>query len=154
MAIDKTIITYAIFAIVGLILINKIMNRIIPGAWWEKSEEDIKEEAEEAAKEARINEVFSPSFSLGTPPYSILPRSYLETLAKQIKDSWGLWNDDEATIFNVFHDKIKMLTQVSQLAKTYSNLYNENLLTVLKQNLSKKEFNQLWQGIKDKPVGK
>ncbi len=154
MVIDRTIITYAIFAIVGLILVNKLVGRIIPKAWWEKSPQKIKEEAEEAVKEARVAEVFSPSFSLGTPPYSVLPRSYLETLAKQIKDSWGLWNDDEASIFSVFHDKIKTLSQVSQLAKTYSNLYNKNLLMVLKQNLSKREFDQLWQGIKDKPVGK
>ena len=152
--IDKTIVSYAVIGIILLILINKLIGRIIPKAWWEKRPEQVEEEAREAVREARISEVFDPEFATGTEPYGVLPLSYLNTLAKKINDSWGTWNDDEATIFDVMHNKIKTLSQVAQLAGAYSRLYNKSLLMTFRQNLSGHEFDLLWDGIKNKPVGK
>ena len=149
--VDRSIIIYASIAIIFLLLVNQFVGRLLPSNIWKRSEE---EEKQKQLRDANMREVFDPAFSDDTPATGRLPLPYLETVAKKIKDAWGFWNDDEAAIFAALTNDAKTLSHVSQISKTYNRLYGDDLLTVLRQGLSRRELQLLWDGIRNKPVGK
>jgi hypothetical protein len=54
-----------------------------------------------------------------------------DSYAKQIKNSFGVFNDDEEQIFGVFRN-LRFKTQVGSLVTAYFKLFKKDLLTELK----------------------
>ncbi len=76
-----------------------------------------------------------------------------KTYAKDIRDSWGVFDDDEDKIYSVFR-ALKDQVQVSQVAYQYyidpkSNKIN--LIDDLKSRLSKDEVGQVLEIVKKMP---
>lgn len=82
----------------------------------------------------------------------ILSKVGAESYAKQIKDAFGTFNDDEESIYAVFRN-IRFKTQVASLVDAYSMLYKLDLLTTLKSKLSESEFATIVNIIETKPLG-
>jgi hypothetical protein len=72
--------------------------------------------------------------------------------AKQIKQAFGIVNDNEEQIYNVFR-AIRFKSQVASIVTAYSNLYKADLLTTLKSRLSESELNEIINIIETKPLG-
>lgn len=75
-----------------------------------------------------------------------------EIIAKKIEDAWSVWGDDEEAIYGVFR-KLRYQTQVASIVDAYKRLFNEDLLTTLKEKLSDSELNEIINIISTKPLG-
>ncbi len=146
-------IVLGIIAIVLLFVIKGTLKRIIPdiGGAFDTGIGSITETNKEFEQAiTSMTELFSPNFYKNFPSVELMPRSTAERLAKQIRDAWGIFNDDEAAISNALN-QAQSQAQISQIADAYSRLYNQDLLTVLENGLSKSEINQLWNLLRIKP---
>ncbi|WP_010182436.1 hypothetical protein [Aquimarina agarilytica] len=63
-------------------------------------------------------------------------------LAKKIKNSKGVFNDDEKTIAQIFGKQLSDKTQVASLSKAFWDLYKKDLWEHLNSFLSQKELHQ------------
>ena len=86
-------------------------------------------------------------------PMYMLTVASAKTYAKDIRDSWGVFDDDEDKIYSVFR-ALKDQVQVSQVAYQYyidpkSNKIN--LIDDLKSRLSKDEVGQVLEIVKKMP---
>ena len=70
--------------------------------------------------------------------------------AKQIYGAWGVMDDDEDAVYNVFRS-MKDKVQVSQVSKAYATAYKTNLIDTLRNNLSETEISQVLQIIRPLP---
>lgn len=82
----------------------------------------------------------------------LLTKNGSDYYAKQIKDAFGMFNDNEEQVFNVFR-AIRYKSQVASIVTSYSDLYKADLLTTLKSKLSTSEFNEVVNIIETKPLG-
>lgn len=86
-------------------------------------------------------------------PMYLLTVASAKAFAKDIRDSWGFWDDDEDKIKSVFR-ALKDQVQVSQVAYQY---YMDpggnkiNLIDDLKSRLSKEEIGQVLEIVKKLP---
>lgn len=62
--------------------------------------------------------------------------------AKQIYGAWGVMDDDEDAVYNVFRS-MKDKVQVSQVSKAYATAYKTNLIDTLRNKLSESEISQV-----------
>lgn len=69
-------------------------------------------------------------------PIVLLKQQAAKMLAKYIKDSWGVFNDNEEKIYSVFR-ALKDKVQVSMLAKAYYTDYKVNLIDELNNRMDK-----------------
>lgn len=70
-----------------------------------------------------------------------IKRSAATKYAERIHDAWGAWyegGDDETKVYGVFRE-LKDKVQVSQVAKSYQDTYNENLIDKLNDRFSDSE---------------
>ncbi len=79
-----------------------------------------------------------------------VPDSTAQNWADTIKKAWGFFNDDEATIYNVFRE-ITSQIQISQIADKYADTYQKDLLHDINSKMNNKERSYLWEIIKTKP---
>lgn len=70
--------------------------------------------------------------------------------AKDIKNSIGLFTDDEAKIVNAFKRAITK-TEINLIARYYSALYKRDLMFDIKDNLSAKELLPIYKYINSLP---
>lgn len=82
----------------------------------------------------------------------ILTKAGAESYAKQIKNAFGTFNDNEESIYAVFRN-IRYQTQVASLVDAYERLYRLDLLTQLRAKLSQNEFNTITDIISQKNKG-
>jgi len=73
-------------------------------------------------------------------------------IAKKIYNAFGTFNDDEEAIYAAFR-ALRYQTQVASLVDAYKKLYNKDLLTTLKSNLSDSELYEVINIIGTKPLG-
>lgn len=77
------------------------------------------------------NSFWNPSFWKNTAGAIVMQRAYTETLAKNIYDAVGPFNDCEECIIAIFKT-LKYQTQCSWLADIFQQLYGQDLLTFLR----------------------
>lgn len=89
---------------------------------------------------------------IGKPMYMLTTAS-AKAFAKDIKDSWGILDDDENKIYGVFR-ALKDHVQVSQVAYQYYNFSTDkiNLIDDLKSRLSTDEVGQVLAIVKALPA--
>jgi len=119
-----------------------------------KSATKIRAEKDEARalKELRNAEFFNPNL-YKEDKYSLvnlLSNDVANQYAKDIKKSWGWFNDDEAAVYSVFR-KMANKIQISQIADAYAQLYKADLLGDIEYYLNAKERAFLWNIIDSKP---
>ncbi|MBS1635361.1 MAG: hypothetical protein JST26_05515 [Bacteroidetes bacterium] len=85
-------------------------------------------------------------------PMYMLTQASAKAFAKDIMDSWGVFDDDENKIYSVFR-ALKDHVQVSQMAYQYylSNKNKINLIDDLKSRLSTDEVGQVMAIVKKMP---
>lgn len=67
---------------------------------------------------------------------ALLTQASLTSFAQQIRNAWGIFNDDEDKIYAVFK-ALRNQLQLSQLCEKYSALYKEDLLQRLQNPWNK-----------------
>ena len=75
-----------------------------------------------------------------------------ESYARQINKAFGVFNDDEESIYAVFRN-IRFQTQVASIVSAYETLYRKDLLNELRSKLSENEFNKVIDIISQKNIG-
>jgi hypothetical protein len=86
-------------------------------------------------------------------PLYMLTQSSAKGFAKDIRDAWGVFDDDENKIYSVFR-ALKDQVQVSQVAFQYYATSTDkiNLIDDLKSRLSKEEVGQVLEIVKKLPA--
>jgi len=79
-----------------------------------------------------------------------LPTAEAKEKAQEIKNAWGVFDDDEETLNGIFR-KLDYNVHVSQVAKAYEAIDSLSLLDRLKEDLSETEFGTIKQMLVDKP---
>lgn len=74
-----------------------------------------------------------------------------QNLAGHIKNSMTFLGDDEARIFGVFR-QLNYQTNVSQISDAYTKLYGRDMHSDLRDALSSKEMNEVYDIISLKPL--
>lgn len=82
---------------------------------------------------------FNPQFWKGVPGAYLLSVGAAQAYAQLIKESAGLFNDDESTIIGVFQN-LKTQSQVSWLADQFQSMYGKSLAAFLIDVLSEGEY--------------
>lgn len=117
---------------------------------------------EKAAEEAQIklekqlledSEYFNPNLykKTGYNLSVILPEDSAKLYAKQIFNAWGIINDDEEQVYDVFR-KIPNKITISQVSDMYSKMYKADLLGELIYRMSKTELAFIYRIIDKKPI--
>jgi hypothetical protein len=141
----------AIYAMGGLILFL-ILKRI--GLVPEQKSADEKraeKEMQKIVKEIKDSKVIWSTDFWEQYPAKAYTAQQAKNLAAHIRDSFGVFNDDEARIFGVFR-QIKYQTNVSQISYAYSLSYGRDLHSDLRDYLSEKEMAEVYQIISSKPL--
>jgi hypothetical protein len=141
----------AVYAIGGLILFF-ILKRI--GLVPEQKSADEKRAEKELRKvvaEIKDSKVIWTTDFWEQYPAKAYTAQQAKNLAAHIRDSFGFFNDDEARIFGVFR-QLKYQTNVSQISYAYSLLYGRDLHSDLRDYLSTKEMEEVYQIISTKPL--
>lgn len=139
----KDVMTFALIA--GLALSFDVLRRILEsvGIWDSKDTKNI--DAEITNPESAFNPNFYTKYSTYT--YTISTAQATE-MAKQIKDAFGIFNDCEECVKSVFFS-LKTKSNVSFLAKVFSDIYGQALLSYLRgglwpqDRLSDKDVNEI-----------
>ncbi len=147
---NKSLITIVIIAIVLLIVLNSVIKKIIPDITGLGSKLIDDEEYKKTVSALLNSNMFSPDFYKQFNSIGLMPRSTAETWAKQIRDAWGIFNDDEDAIYDALN-QAKSWAQVSQIAEAYSRLYQQDLLSTLEDGLSGSEISYMWNLLRRKP---
>lgn len=88
----------------------------------------------------------------GGTTFQLLKVAEADQLATKIKDSWGYLNDDEEQVYAQFNS-LRYQSQVSSLVDSYKKLFQKDLKTTLKSNLSSSEFDEIVKIINRKQSG-
>ena len=96
---------------------------------------------DEALKKAETSAAFSPDYwKVAARPKLIFGASpSAAQVAKEIKDSFGVFNDDESRIYAAVK-RARTKTMFSQIVSAYRDLYKADLYSVLKDKLSENEL--------------
>ena len=121
-----------------------------------KSKEE-KEAAKALQEQEKTNNIWAGVASLQKtikPTQTIKLLLYNDSVikAEKINNAWGTFNDDEEAVYAIFRS-LRYQTQVASIVDAYKKLYNKDLLTTLKSNLSDSEFNEVINIIGTKPLG-
>lgn len=82
---------------------------------------------------------FDPNYYLKVGKVYIWTPEGAQVYADKIKKAWGLFDDDESSIYGVLRSQ-KSKAHLSQVSHYYFKSYGVDLLTDLKSRLSAKEF--------------
>lgn len=121
---DVKTIMLIVGGVVGFDLIVKILQGL--GFW--------KDANERALDQAGSNpdSFWNPNYWKKSQNYSYaIDTATAKNFAKQIHDAFGLWNDDEAAIINVFH-QLRTKANISFLAYVYAQEYGTDLFEALR----------------------
>ena len=154
--LDYNLLLIAGLAVGGFFVVKSLLQKLNivddpqERALTEKAKKDLKEQE-------RILNIWAGTTNLSkTLPKNkkaqVLTKVGSESYAKQIKDAFGVFNDDEDKVFAVFRN-IRFQTQVASLVDAYNRLYRKDLLNELKSRLSEKEFNTITDIISQKNKG-
>lgn len=149
--INPQIVLYGLLIIVVLWIIYLLMKRI----GLIKTQADIKEvkERTEAVQNLENSKYFDPNLYKQTSyGYAhLLPSTTANYYAKEIKSSWGWFNDDEERVYSAFRSLTSKI-QISQVADAYAQLYKSDLLGDIVHYFNAKEKAFLWKIIDSKPI--
>lgn len=143
----QQIIIYLVLGLIAYLLITKGIGSIGRLIGFNNSQED--KEENQAIKQMTLSDAFKPTFWKEFPAIYLMPMSRAQTLARQVEQSWGYFNDDEAQIVDALRQASSQV-QISQIAGAYSQLFKEDLLSTLKGGLSDSEMKQIWDILKVK----
>jgi len=154
--IDYNLLLIAGLAVGGYFVVRAVLQKLNivdkpeDRAAKEKADKDLKEQE-------RVLNIWSGTKNLAkTLPKNkkaqVLTKAGAESYAKQIKDAFGVFNDNEESIYAVFRN-IRFQTQVASLVDAYERLYRLDLLTQLRAKLSESEFNTVTDIISQKNKG-
>lgn len=149
MKLDNIVKSPLFLYAVGGLLIYLMFSKVFKGITGGMGSIIADREEDEKAR-VSLNEVLDPQFYKGVQAIDLLPRSTIETLAHQIEDAWGYFNDDEAEITDAFRS-VGTLSQASQIGEAYSRLFGKDLYTDLLHKLSNSELTEIWDILKNKP---
>ena len=122
--------------VVGAIVVLLIVDQILKALNLKKDKTDKKEE--EAQSELRTNDFFNPMFYRGKA-FSALGKSVSNQYAKDIKNSLGIFNDNEELIYTTF-GKLKCKYNISEIAESFYELYGKEMLPAILAKLNSKEM--------------
>jgi hypothetical protein len=145
--LNPNLVIIAALAIGGFIAYNKFFGK--------SKEERLSEKALE--EQEKKNNIWAGVASLQktiktTQTIKLLTASDSVIIARKINNAWGTFNDDEEAVYAAFRG-LRYQTQVSSLVDAYKKLFNKDLLTTLKSNLSDSEFTEVINIISTKPIG-
>jgi hypothetical protein len=130
---DKNkIIMYVILGIVVLIMLDQILKAV--GLKKDKADKD----KDKAVENLRTNEYFDPLYYKGKA-FSAIGKSPANQYAKDLHTAISGFGTDEETIYTTF-GKLKCKYNISEIAESYYELYEKNLLPELLKELSEKEM--------------
>lgn len=96
----------------------------------------------------------NPSYYTNIISQGIKPRalkaSELKAYGKQIKDAWGIFDDDENAVYGAFRGMASKF-QVSQVASFYGKAYKEGLFDKIKSKMGPSEQETVYKIISVKP---
>lgn len=134
----------------GLFAVYKLMQKfgIVKSAQQEQ-------EATERAEAITAN-IWLPTLEVDPAfkKYNImtLTRAGRNLYAEDIYKAHGVFNDDEEAIYSTFRS-LRYQSQVSSIAEAFRRLYNQDLVTWLRDILNDEEFTTVLNIIKSKPLG-
>jgi hypothetical protein len=145
--LNPNLVLIAALLVGGYIAYNKLFGK-------SKEEKEAEKSLEEQEK---TNNIWAGVASLQKtikPNQTIKLLLYNDSVikAEKIHDAWGTFNDDEEAVYAAFRS-LRYQTQVASIVDAYKKLYNKDLLTTLKSNLSDTEFNEVIKIISLKPLG-
>jgi hypothetical protein len=145
--LNPNLVLIATLLVGGYIAYNKLFGK-------SKEEKEAEKSLEEQEK---TNNIWAGVASLQKtikPNQTIKLLLYNDSVikAEKIHDAWGTFNDDEEAVYAAFRS-LRYQTQVASIVDAYKKLYNKDLLTTLKSNLSDSEFNEVIKIISLKPLG-
>jgi hypothetical protein len=145
--LNPNLVLIAALLVGGYIAYNKLFGK-------SKEEKEAEKSLEEQEK---TNNIWAGVASLQKtikPNQTIKLLLYNDSVikAEKIHDAWGTFNDDEEAVYAAFRS-LRYQTQVASIVDAYKKLYNKDLLTTLKSNLSDTEFNEVVKIISLKPLG-
>jgi len=151
-AINPEILKLLLYAIGGYILYNRFFGKD-------------KEDREADAASAAVNQLPPANNPLQTETYRPkaaaasgmiyfrtdktkppVPKTYFVDAARDIKESFGIFNDDEARITRSMK-KALTKAEVNLIARAYSALYKKDLFFELNSRLNKKELQPIYSYI-------
>lgn len=149
--IDPEILKLLLYALGGYLLYNRFFG---------KKQEDL--EANQASNEIRNlpiqkNPLQTESFKPTIPkPNTItfrtdktspsVPKTFFVDAARDIKESFGVFNDDEARIIRSLK-RARTQQEINLIARSYSALFRKDLFYDLNDRLNKKELAPIYQYI-------
>lgn len=145
--VNPNLIIIAALAIGGYFAYNKFFGKSKEEKQADKALEDQEKKNNIWAGVASLQKTIKT-----TQTIKLLTASDSNIIAKKINNAWGNFNDDEEAVYAAFRG-LRYQTQVSSLVDAYKKLYNKDLLTTLKSNLSDSEFNEVINIINTKPIG-
>jgi hypothetical protein len=145
--VNPNLVIIAALAIGGFIAYNKFFGKSKEERLSEKALEDQEKKNNIWAGVASLQKTIKP-----TQKIILLTFNDSNIIAKKINDAWSFYNDDEEAVYAAFRG-LRYQTQVSSLVDAYRKLYNKDLLTTLKSNLSDTEFTEVINIISTKPTG-
>jgi hypothetical protein len=86
---------------------------------------------------------FKPAYYKTAGSLNLLSSVEAKKAAENIKDAWGIINDDEEQVYGVFRS-LTHKVQVSQIAEAYNKEYNEDLAGELISRLGKDELKMIY----------
>jgi len=96
-------------------------------------------------KQFSLNKMWNPNtWKVARKGATLLKVDAAKKFAKQISDSWGILNDDEQAVYNVFR-QLKTPEQVSEVADFYQLLTGKDLYQDLFHRLSDSELSTVNQ---------
>lgn len=150
--IDTNLLLIGGLFIGGYFIIKPILEKL--GLKESKEDKEIKAKLKEQEKTYNIwGGIQSLQKAAGSnKKITLLTVAGADFYAKQIKNAFGVLNDNEEQIFGVFRG-IRFKSQVASIVSSYAKLYKADLLTTLKSKLSESEFNEVINIIETKPLG-
>lgn len=145
--VNPNLVIIAALAIGGFIAYNKFFGKSKEERQGDKSLEEQEKKNNIWAGVASLQKTIKP-----TQTIKLLTFSDSNIIAKKINDAWSFFNDDEEAVYAAFRG-LRYQSQVSSLVDAYKKLFNKDLLTTLKSNLSDSEFYQVINIIGTKPLG-
>lgn len=93
-----------------------------------KSADDIRVQNENVQAGKAVG--WNPNLFKGVTNTTLYTDATITNFAKLIHNAWGIFNDDEETIYGVFR-QLKNQMQLSQLSSKYFDMYQEDLYSRL-----------------------
>jgi hypothetical protein len=145
--LNPNLVIIAALAIGGFIAYNKFFGKSKEERQGDKFLEEQEKKNNIWAGVASLQKTIKP-----TQTIKLLTFSDSNIIAKKINNAWGNFNDDEEAVYAAFRG-LRYQSQVSSLVDSYKKLFNKDLLTTLKSNLSDSELYEVINIIGTKPLG-